>query len=103
MTVADPMAKLFGNTILINAPEGWTRLIFRPDHTIGGANSRGEALAGTWVVENGMVWEMPTAPASYAAIGKHAFPVNSDWKVGDKWEYTRPNGQTISVEIVAGV
>jgi hypothetical protein len=72
MTTANPMAELFGNTVLITAPEGWTRVVFRPDRTIGGVNAKGEAPAGRWVVENGMVWEIPTARASFAAVGKHA-------------------------------
>jgi hypothetical protein len=98
----DPMASRYGNTVVVTGPEGWTKVAFNQDHTMTGVNSKGERIVGTWAVENGMLWETPIAPASFVAVGKHCNPVPTT-KLGDKIEHTRPNGQKITVELVAGI
>jgi hypothetical protein len=99
---ADPMANLLGNTIVATSSNGTERITYNKDHSMSGLNPKGEKLAGTWSVEDGKLCELPAAPPSWAAVGKHCVPVDTTRKVGDKWEYSQPNGEKVALELVKG-
>lgn len=97
--LADPMASVYGNTVVITYPgDAKVKLFINADGTYTGAAPDGTASAGTWSFQGDQTCFTQTAPAAAPAscsptVEKH---------VGDTWTGTGQGGAEVSISIVEG-
>jgi len=99
---ADPLANYYGNTLVVNGPDGAFKIWYKADKTYTGLNASGVKISGTWAVAGDQICVTQTSPAPAAGQEKHCGGVAPDKKVGDTWQNTWNDGKTYTQSLVAG-
>ena len=103
LTLGDPLANFYGNTLNIVEPQRTLKLRYRADHTFVGIDDKGLKISGTWersgdrisMLQNpsGLSGQQPWKRSGYIG-GVH--------KVGDRWQRTTADGATVHLSLTAG-
>jgi hypothetical protein len=110
MAADDPMASVYGNTVLVTNAKGETSKIWiAQDGTMKGEGAKGEKFTGKWALKDSnkqycSTVDLPAdAPAGTAAPKEACSEFVGGHKAGDKWEQKDAAGEKITVEIKAGM
>jgi hypothetical protein len=96
---ADPMASVYGNTVVITYPgDAKVKLFINADGTYTGTGPDGSASAGTWAVQGDQTCFTQTSPAA----GPASCSPTVEKKVGDVWTGPGQGGAEVSITIVEG-
>jgi len=105
----DPMEGAYGNTVIVtNAKGEKSKLWINKDGTFKGESAKGEKFTGKWSLKDNntkycSTADLPaSAPKDTPAPKETCSEFKGPHKAGDKWEQKDADGQTITVEIVAG-
>jgi hypothetical protein len=99
---ADPMAGVYGNTVVSKGAKSTTKMWFKADHTYTGALPDGTKLSGTWEDANSQLCVMSKEPKPPAGMEKSCGPSMAGKKAGDKWQEKAPD-DTYEVSITPGM
>jgi hypothetical protein len=110
MAADDPMAGVYGNTVIVTNAKGETSKIWiNKDGTYKVQTSTGQSGTGKWAVKDNNTKYCSTpdlpanAPAGTAAPKESCSEFHGGKKPGDKWQQKDADGQPITVEVKAGV
>jgi len=97
----DPMAAFIGNTLKVTGPDGTTKIWYKADKTYSAVDAKGTKMSGTWELAGDQLCTVQKDPAPPAGHEKNCGAVG-DRKVGDSWDSPAPNGQKLTLSLVAG-
>jgi hypothetical protein len=100
LAASDPMAGRYGNTVRITNKEGKiTRIYYNPDKSVTVMRPDGNVITGTWAIEGA---ELCVSASVMLMSVKRCLPFVPDKKPGDTWTQKGPDGEDVTVTIVAG-
>ena len=104
-TMQDPLASVYGNTVLVTNGNQTQKLWLRADHTFSWEGFRGIKGEGTWTLSenNRRICLTPAVNQRPTAEYKTAKPRCAEFlgphKAGERWEQTNDANQKVTVEI----
>lgn len=97
---ADPMQGRYGNTVRITNKAGQiTRVLYNADKSVTVMRPDGGVITGTWAIEGA---ELCVSASVMLMSVKRCSPFVPDKKPGDTWTQKGPDGDEVSITIVAG-
>lgn len=97
---ADPMAGRYGNTVRITSKDGkLTRIYYNPDKSVTVMRPDGGVITGAWEIEGA---ELCVSASVMLMSVKRCLPFVPDKKPGDTWTQKGPDGDDVTIAIVAG-
>jgi hypothetical protein len=97
---ADPMQGRYGNTVRITAKDGkLSRAYYNADKSVTVMRPDGGVITGTWEIEGA---ELCVSASVMLMSVKRCLPFVPDKKPGDTWTQKGPDGDEVSITIVAG-
>lgn len=97
---ADPMTGRYGNTVRIKNKAGQiTRVYYNVDKSVTVMRPDGGVITGTWAIEGA---ELCVSASVMLMSVKRCSPFVPDKKPGDTWTQNGPDGDEVTITIVAG-
>lgn len=100
LAAADPMQGRYGNTVRITNKEGKiTRVLYNADQSVTVMRPDGGVITGTWAIEGA---ELCVSTSVMLMSIKRCLPFVPDKKPGHTWTQKGPDGDEVTIAIVAG-
>lgn len=96
----DRMATALENTIAITGPDGTIQLKYHADNTVDIIGPDGSAGAGSWRIEGENLCTTATPPEGEPT--ETCNPMDGSLAVGESRQTKGPNGEDVTIAIVAG-
>jgi hypothetical protein len=97
---ADPMQGRYGNTVRItNAAGQITRIYYNVDKSVTVMRPDGAVISGSWEIEGA---ELCVSASVMLMSVRRCSPFVPDKKPGDSWTQKGPDGDEVTIAIVAG-